>query len=646
MSEIKVEIKNNEFIISRTGKRTTQKDTEKIDINSLEFNKKYKSYVNPINKNQNYKIIMQQNIANDKINFNTNIEDNDNTQIADNKILMVYIENNIIYYHINTENIYNKLIKIPKKIFKIGLNKKYCYFFFIAFIINPYKLKIESTKFCLDGANQKDIYLREYTNKNSILKKIFLNLHFVKFNMKDVLVKESPVNNVVAIKLTIDNGETIFSFSKKNKFIKNTKMYYAPFKSAYTKDHAIHLRRSLKGTLVFVRRRKEEIEYNLKFIILENKYIQYSISLLARIYKLFNNKNVNLYFEKFAEKAEEGTFELFKLSLENNTSKNYFIIDEHSNDYKLINKTKNVIKKYSLKYYFIYYCADNFIATEAPSHVNLLRSNNSVFRKKSYKTKNIFLQHGITYLKYHGKTSAYIKGKEADCNYIVASSQKEVEVICQDFNMTEDAILITGLSLFSKLKHKHIDNNFKNTVTIMLTWKPYEEHLEDFSTSSYYKNVVSIYNIVLNYIDKENIYIVAHPKVYDLLNKTDLKNSMWQKSISEVLSETKLMITDYSSVCYNSFYQGSGVIFTQPDLELYEKYNGKLIPNDNEYIGNRILDLKDLDNLLKNNIKNKIINLDKLRTKEHEKNYKTINEFNDGKNTERIYKRLLELEII
>ena len=127
---------------------------------------------------------------------------------------------------------------------------------------------------------------------------------------------------------------------------------------------------------------------------------------------------------------------------------------------------------------------------------------------------------------------------------------------------------------------------------------------------------------------------------------TDLKDTIYQGPISEVLQKTKLLVTDYSSVCYNAFYQGAGVIFYQEDIELYEKENGELIPNEDEYIGERVFSIKEMEKKLKGCIKDNRIDMSKIRTEQHEKNYSTINEFSDGKNAERIYEKLKELNII
>jgi CDP-glycerol glycerophosphotransferase (TagB/SpsB family) len=109
-----------------------------------------------------------------------------------------------------------------------------------------------------------------------------------------------------------------------------------------------------------------------------------------------------------------------------------------------------------------------------------------------------------------------------------------------------------------------------------------------------------------------------------------------------VLAESKLLITDYSSVCWNSFYQGGGVVFLQPDLDAYEAYVGKLIPEDNEYIGHRVFDFEALDKVLAEGLKDGVVDLSYFRTAADEEVYQTINEFHDGKNMERIHQTLIE----
>ena len=127
-------------------------------------------------------------------------------------------------------------------------------------------------------------------------------------------------------------------------------------------------------------------------------------------------------------------------------------------DYEKIKNNKNVIKKYSFKYYWLYYNATNFISSDTPVHLNILRSNDKYFRKAMYDKSFIFLQHGITYLKCHGKNSPYIKGKEGEFKYIIVGSEKEKDVVVDMLRYDEEQILKTGLPIFSKIKYNHINN--------------------------------------------------------------------------------------------------------------------------------------------------------------------------------------------
>ena len=337
---------------------------------------------------------------------------------------------------------------------------------------------------------------------------------------------------------------------------------------------------------------------------------------------------------------------MFSLAQKCDTSKNYFIIDGTSEDFEKIKTNPNVIRKYSPKYYWVLYRAGAIISTEAAAHLNILRSSNHYLRTKMIEYKFIFLQHGVTYMKCHGPTSAFVRGREAEPNYIFAGSQKERDVIVDMLRLPEENVIITGLPIFSTIEYGHIGQESDDFVTIMLTFKPYEERLDSFENSEYYRAVIDLYNIVKGYIPEEKILVVAHPRIHYLLEKTDMRDRMWNKPISQVLKITKLLVTDYSSVAYNSFYQGAGVVFYQQDIKEYEEICGKLIPSEEEYIGYRAFDLKEFDQIIKKIIIDGKINLQAARTQQHQKNYKGINAYSDGKNVERIFEELKKRKLI
>lgn len=639
MSKIEVEYNDNLLQIKKIRTRQSDDDFESIDVSKLVYKEEYQSKIKVTNADEKNKIMLFKRLS--QIN-------NDDT----NSILLVYAKGNKIKYKITSEeNAYKTFVQVPYKILNVNITNKYLKFTIFAYIVNNWKLNIKDIKFAIDSNNQKDITLKVYDSKKQKAKKLLEgNVYKFKFKISDLLNSNEEINNFVSLNLKIDEAEVQYKLGIRDKKIvkrKKAKKYYnLPMKSKYIKDYAIHIRRTIAGNLVVVKRLIEPIESTFKFKFLESQLVSYLMYELGKLGTKIRKKKINIFYEKFASKSEEGVYDLYEKCKASKKNKNYFVIDKNSQDYKNIKNDKNVIVKFSFKYYWLIYNTSWFIASEAPSHLNILRSNNKYFRKATYDKEFVFLQHGIIYMKNLGINSSFEKGKEGESKYMIISSEKERDIVVDMLKYDEEQLLKTGLGMYSKIKYNHINEKSDDIVTIMLTWKPYEEQLYSFEESTYYKNTVEIYNMLKKYIDKNKIVIIPHPKVFELLTSTDIKECVWQGKISEILEKTKMLITDYSSVCYNSFYQGGGVVFYQPDLEVYETYNGKLVPNDDEYIGKRAFNIKELEEITRQTIENGKINLGKIRNSKFEENYKTINEFTDGKNIDRIFNKLKRLEIL
>ena len=646
MSKIEVTLKDGILTIEKKTSRQDKRNIEPIQIDILEYGKEYDSKLRVTNSEEKDKVFYLQRV--DTVTKNISEEEELETSKDENNVIIVYSQNNKIKYSYCSENkAYKKIVKLRFRVLKVSLNKKKLKIKVLVYIINKYGRDIKQTKFYIDEILNKECKIKQYKNQISKLKMLEdKNVFTFTFNIKDILEDESIINGAVRFGINIDGNEIDYKIAKFDKNIKEKKYYNLPIKGIYIKDFAIHIRRTIAGNLVLVKRKIDPIEHTTRFKILESNMVSCIMYHLGKLLTKFRRKKINLFYEKFAAKAEEGVYDLCKLCQKSKKTKNYFIIDKDSEYYKELKKDKNVVKKYSFKFYWLFYNTNYFIASEAPSHLNVLRSNNKYFRKATYDKKFVFLQHGIIYMKNLGLNSTFIKGKEGESQYMVVSSQKEKDVVVDMLNYEENQILKTGLGMYSKIQYNHINQESEDFVTIMLTWKTYEEQLYNFEESSYYKNVIEIYEMLKKYIDKDKIIIIGHPKANELLINTDLNKSLWKAPISKALEKTKLLITDYSSVCYNSFYQGAGVVFYQDDLEKYEMENGHLIPNDDEYIGKRAFNINELENIAKDTIKDNKIDLSKVRTKEHEENYKTINEFTDGKNIDRIYEELVKLGLV
>src|SRR5699024_6077048 len=127
----------------------------------------------------------------------------------------------------------------------------------------------------------------------------------------------------------------------------------------------------------------------------------------------------------------------------------------------------------------------------------------------------------IIYMKHMGRHDPLAVGHEAECDYIVVSSAKEQITVSNLMGFPKERLLLTGIPIFDKLHYKHINNNSDDILTIMLTWKPYEEYLDNFKESSYYKNTMFLLRAARKHLQDHQIQVIAHPKFSDFMRSTD-----------------------------------------------------------------------------------------------------------------------------
>lgn len=305
MSKIFAYIEEGKLYIKKQGKRDYSLRDETILLDKMVDGKQYKSLLRSTNYDQINTIILEE-----QINYF-------DTQFT----VIVYIKADKIMYYKASNNKYSKLVQVKRKVLKIGLSKKKLKFYIVAFIINPFELVCSDIVVSIGGSKDKTINLKKYKNASNLYRKSIVNIHHISFNINKELQHEGPINNTCKIKMLIQNSPTNYVLNKKDKKNKNVRNYYVPMKAIYKKQFALHIRRSVTGTIVFVKRKKENIEYKTKFRILESNSIATLLFIASRVYKLIDKRKVNLYFEKFASKAEEGAFEIFKLALLNCESK-------------------------------------------------------------------------------------------------------------------------------------------------------------------------------------------------------------------------------------------------------------------------------------------------------------------------------------
>ena len=563
-------------------------------------------------------------------------------------ILVYSAGKKIKYAKDQPEVLLKRLCGLKNRILHLKMNHKSLKLCMVGYFINKYPNLLTGHQCIRVSENVSSECEFPIVEKRTNIIKMILKraIRKVKIPMDEIVASAGEINNNVSAEIELNGIRIQYGLKKKKRRVKTSLRYFAPMMKVIRDGLMVFMRRNVRGNIVLVMRGLDAYEVTSNYRFWESRIVSGALYYWGKLVRRFSKQQVNLYFEKESMKAEEGTYEVFSLAAERTESKNYFIINAESEDYDRIKQNDKVVPKYSAKYYWLIYRANNAITTEAPAHVNILRSANKYVRFRMIELNFVFLQHGVTYMKCHGPASAFVKGREAEPEYIFVGSKKERDIVVDMLRLPEERVLIAGLPIFSTISYQHITAESDDYVTIMLTFKPYEERLDNFENSRYYRAILDLYAVLKKYIPEEKILIVAHPRIQYLLETTALKDRMWDRPISQVLEITKLMITDYSSVAYNSFYQGAAVLFYQEDLAEYEKICGSLIPADEEYIGLRAFNLEEFEEMIRRLIPNQRIVMKEARTDEHERNYKSINEFHDGKNVDRIFQKLVELKLI
>jgi len=294
--------------------------------------------------------------------------DSDDIKEKAQAVVIVYSDDNKVkFMYSSLEKALKTLVKIKYKVMNISLNKKRIKLSILAYIQNKYNVRINKEKIYIDSSLCQECKLKQYKKEIPKIKMLTdKNIYTFTFDIDDILKDDSQINGHIRFSLEINGNEINYKIGHKDKKIKKTAFYYVPIKSIFVKDFAIHLRRSNLGSLILIKRKKEQIENTLRFKLLESKIVSLAMCFIGKIAIRHRKKKVNIFYEKFASKAEEGAYDLFLLFEKHKNTKNYFVLDEKSKDYEALKSNKNVLKKFSFKYYMTLYSANNLIATEAP----------------------------------------------------------------------------------------------------------------------------------------------------------------------------------------------------------------------------------------------------------------------------------------
>ena len=462
---------------------------------------------------------------------------------------------------------------------------------------------------------------------------------------------EIPVEEVVDLP---SNCKVMICYKNRfDKIVQCHAYYFAPLGSMFfglrsamlhdkKTDTVAIFRQSVRNNLnVYVR------SFNTTDKLVERlkQVIAFGFSVLWRSSKA---KKIVLLYEKNSSKYEESASVTFENLIDNGYKNAYFIIDR---DYQYIDRIaekykSNIIYKYTFKHYLYFFKAKTFIGTEALVHAIDLKTFNILALKKiSDKNLNyVFLQHGVMYMvSLNSESRSMFKRKELKGKYrVIVSSVAEANHFVELGGHFDEDLYITGLPKFDR----NVLSPDADKIAIMPTWRPWEINAarDDFTETAYYKMVMKIYDSVPDDL-KEKVIVLPHPLIANELRELNSPISdklAMDARYDDILQQTRILITDYSSIAYDAFYRGARVIFYWEEKDFCMSQYGpstKLMLNEENVYGDYFYNTVGLPEAIRDNY-------DHPQKEEYVEKYSHIVQFRDGRNTERLIEFLKEDKLI
>lgn len=389
--------------------------------------------------------------------------------------------------------------------------------------------------------------------------------------------------------------------------------------------------RSVNVTDAFVQRIKQTVAF-----------------VISKLWISPKSAKITLLYEKNSSKYEESASVLYEELLNAGYKYSYFIVDKN---YEFLDRIPekyrvNIIYKYTFKHYLYFFKSKTFIGTEALAHaIDLKTFNLLALAKIASKNINyVFLQHGVMYMvSLDSESRSMFKRKKLKGKYrVVVSSQAEADHFTTLGRHESSDLYISGLPKFDRNQY----NENADKIVIMPTWRPWEinESRSGFTDTAYFKMIMRIYNAVPEDL-KEKTIILPHPLIVNELKKTDgdISDKICVGArYDDILKDTAVLITDYSSIAYDAFYRGARVVFYWEEKDYCMAQYGpstKLMLNEENVYGDYVYCDDELSDVIRRNYENP-------QTEEQKEKYSRIVEYHDGENTQRLIRFLKEDNII
>src|SRR5699024_10425218 len=251
-------------------------------------------------------------------------------------------------------------------------------------------------------------------------------------------------------------------------------------------------------------------------------------------------------------------------------------------------------------HYILMTQAKYICTTHHPEHI--FPSRNPYYLRR-VKGLRVFLQHGVLGLKNLQK----INGKQLthfNIDLFVTSSDREKQIVNRDLLFDNNQIAVTGLPRFDRLFNE--EQNVRDQILLIPTWRDWLPSQEALRKSEYLERINELLNsdILKKYsLQGTKIIFCLHPNMKQFINEFDIPEYIKairqdDVDVQTLIKESKLMITDYSSVGFDFSFLNKPVIYYQFDKKRFIGSQNSHIDIEAELPGYIVKNLTELNDTL------------------------------------------------
>lgn len=303
---------------------------------------------------------------------------------------------------------------------------------------------------------------------------------------------------------------------------------------------------------------------------------------VAMIYRIFR-RDLWLICDNENEARDNGYW-LFRYITENHPEQDVmYAINKKSPDYARVKNLGSVVQYGSYMHWVYYLTANKNISSQKGGKPNaavcyVLEVSGIL------KNTRIFLQHGIT-----KDDMEFLYYKNTRMRLFICAVDREYDYVKERFGYPDGWVVNTGFCRFDNLYDT--GKMSQKQILVMPTWrnwigtpttKSYQyENVDEFTNTDYFKH----WNDFLNdknlhdLLEKEKITLVFYPhremqkyiQYFSLENKR-IKIAKWPEyDVQQLLKESQMLITDYSSIAMDFAYMKKPLFYYQFDYEMFRK---------------------------------------------------------------------------